>query len=143
MRTSQDEDWSEYAFNVVQFRDKPAAALMQISMERASENWDGFPSKTFERVQFPLRPAFAQTLTKAEGKTYERVGLLWSKEPTRVLHGELYLACSRVRHPKNLAICVPWHMEDLFKTPDEGDHYGLLMESLTEKPGLVNTVFHC
>ena len=114
-----------------------------ITKMRASENWDGFPSKTFERVQFPLRPAFAQTLTKAEGKTYERVGLLWSKEPTRVLHGELYLACSRVRHPKNLAICVPWHMEDLFKTPDEGDHYGLLMESLTEKPGLVNTVFHC
>ena len=113
-----------------------------ITKMRSTEGWDGFPSRVFERVQFPVRPAFAQVLTKAEGKTYERVGLLWSKEPTRVLHGELYLAVSRVRHPKNLAICVPWHMEDLFKTPDDFDNCSLLMDSLTEKPGLLNTVFN-
>ena len=113
-----------------------------ITKMRSTEGWDGFPSRIFERVQFPVRPAFAQVLTKAEGKTYERVGVLWSKEPARVLHGELYLAVSRVRHPKNLAICVPWHMEDLFKTPDDFDNYTLLMDSLTEKPGLLNTVFN-
>ena len=40
MKISQEEEWCEYAFNVVQFGDKPAAAIMQIAVERASENWE-------------------------------------------------------------------------------------------------------
>ena len=113
-----------------------------ITKMRANEDWAGFPSRIFERVQFPVRPAFAQVLTKAEGKTYERVGVLWTKEPARVLHGELYLALTRVRNPRNLAICVPWHLEDMFKTPNDFDNYSVLMDSLSEKFGLINTVFN-
>ena len=113
-----------------------------ITIMQSNENWDDYPSKKFERLQFPVRPAFAQVLTKAEGKTYERVGILWSKEPTRVLHGELYLALSRVRHPKDLAICIPWHFEDLFRTPQHCDNLSILTDCLKEKFGLVNTVFN-
>lgn len=49
----------------------------------------------FQRVQFPLILAFAMTINKSQGQTFQRVGVLL-KEPV-FTHGQLYVAASRVR----------------------------------------------
>ncbi len=49
----------------------------------------------FTRKQFPVRPAFAMTINKAQGQTFKRVGLLL--EDPVFSHGQLYVAFSRVR----------------------------------------------
>ena len=36
---SPDDEWRQFAFNCVQFGDRPAAALMTISMEKGSETY--------------------------------------------------------------------------------------------------------
>ena len=38
MRMSQEEPWTLWGFNAVQFGDKPDAALLYVAAERASEN---------------------------------------------------------------------------------------------------------
>ncbi|UYV68085.1 hypothetical protein LAZ67_5003007 [Cordylochernes scorpioides] len=48
-----------------------------------------------EILTFPLRLAFAMTINKAQGQTFDRVGLLL-QEPV-FMHGQLYVAFSRVR----------------------------------------------
>lgn len=49
----------------------------------------------FQRTQFPLIPAFAMTINKSQGQTFERIGILL-REPI-FTHGQLYVAASRVR----------------------------------------------
>ena len=46
------------------------------------------------RRQFPVRPAFAMTINKAQGQTLQHMGLYLSKSVFS--HGQLYVALSRV-----------------------------------------------
>ena len=39
MRFSPEEPWQLSGFNTVQFGDRPAAALLSVAVEKASENW--------------------------------------------------------------------------------------------------------
>ena len=49
---------------------------------------------TFRRRHFPLRPAFAMTINKAQGQTLRMAGLYL---PTQNFsHGQLYVAMTRV-----------------------------------------------
>ena len=48
-----------------------------------------------ERVQFPVRLAYALTIDKAQGQTFDRVGLYLPRSVFS--HGQLYVALSRVR----------------------------------------------
>jgi ATP-dependent exoDNAse (exonuclease V) alpha subunit len=58
----------------------------------------------WQRRQFPVRPAFASTINKSQGQTMKQVGV-WLRGPVFV-HGQLYVACSRVSLPSNLKFAV-------------------------------------
>ena len=58
------------------------------------------------RTQFPVRPAFAMTVSKSQGQTIRgRVGL-YLPEPV-FAHGQLYVAVSRTTDENNLRLCIP------------------------------------
>ena len=57
-----------------------------------------------KRIQFPIRPAFAMTISKSQGQTLDFVGL-WLDEPL-FTHGQLYVAMSRVSSPHNIKISL-------------------------------------
>lgn len=58
----------------------------------------------FTRTQFPVRPAFAMTINKAQGQTLEGVGI-YLPEPV-FTHGQLYVAASRVGDPTKCTFFV-------------------------------------
>jgi hypothetical protein len=64
---------------------------------------DEFPV-TIRRRQFPVRPAFAMTINKSQGQTFERVGIYL---PSPVFsHGQLYVAFSRAKSKENVRIKI-------------------------------------
>ena len=68
------------------------------------------------RRQFPLQLGFAVTVHKAQGLTFDRVGVYL---PQFVFtHGMLYVACSRVGALHNLKIYLPDLPEDDNQTDD-------------------------
>ncbi|XP_043242049.1 uncharacterized protein LOC122391808 [Amphibalanus amphitrite] len=65
---------------------------------------DAFPFH-WERRQFPVRPAFALTINKAQGQTLGRVAVFLEEPPFS--HGQLYVAASRVGRPDDLRFALP------------------------------------
>ncbi|XP_031127815.1 ATP-dependent DNA helicase PIF1-like [Ipomoea triloba] len=59
----------------------------------------------FQRRQFPLMLSYAMTINKSQGQTLTHVGLLL-KKPVFV-HGQLYVAASRISNPSGLKILIP------------------------------------
>ncbi|KAG2214033.1 hypothetical protein INT45_003163, partial [Circinella minor] len=67
------------------------------------------PSQTqspiiFKRTQFPIQLAFSMTINKAQGQTFDNVGLYLPEPP--FTHGLLYVAMSRVRTPASIRIML-------------------------------------
>jgi ATP-dependent DNA helicase PIF1 len=59
---------------------------------------------TLRYRQFPVRPAFAMTINKAQGQTLKMVGIFL---PKRVFtHGQLYVAMLCIRCPKGVKLLV-------------------------------------
>ena len=58
-----------------------------------------------ERRAFPVRLAYAMTINKAQGQTFEKVGI----DLTRPVfsHGQFYVGVSRVRSKKNVVVQLP------------------------------------
>lgn len=55
-----------------------------------------------KRRQFPIKPAFAMTINKSQGQTFNHIGLDLTHPP--FTHGQLYVALSRVRSFDSLSI---------------------------------------
>lgn len=64
---------------------------------------DSYPFQ-WQRRQFPVRVAFAMTINKSQGQSLARV-CVWLEEPV-FTHGQLYVAASRVGHPRNLRFAI-------------------------------------
>ncbi|PIC11535.1 hypothetical protein B9Z55_029018 [Caenorhabditis nigoni] len=58
-----------------------------------------------QRRQFPVRPAFAMTVNKAQGQTFDRIGLLL--DASIFAHGQLYVALTRTRTKDGIRIWAP------------------------------------
>lgn len=58
----------------------------------------------FKRRQFPVMLSYAMTINKSQGQTLSHVGLLL-KKPVFV-HGQLYVAASRVSNPNGLKFLI-------------------------------------
>ena len=56
----------------------------------------------FKRVQFPAKVAFAITINRSQGQTFDHLGCDFVKPP--FTHGQLYVAVTRVRNPHNLSL---------------------------------------
>jgi hypothetical protein len=73
----------------------------------------------FQRVQFPIRLAFAMTINKSQGQTLDFVGLYL---PSPVFsHGQLYVAMSRVKTPTSLKVLIARN-NDSNSTPNTTDN---------------------
>ena len=56
------------------------------------------------RRQFPIRPAFAMTINKAQGLTLAHVGVFLPVHAST--HGQLYAVVSRVRRRHDIVFCI-------------------------------------
>ena len=63
----------------------------------------GYPFQ-LKRQQFPVKPAFAMTINKAQGQTLSKVGICLH-EPV-FAHGQLYVAFSRCKKQDNVKVQV-------------------------------------
>lgn len=57
-----------------------------------------------KRRQFPIIPAFAITINKSQGQSFEHVGV-YLNEPV-FAHGQLYVAFSRSKNPTNIKVLL-------------------------------------
>src|ERR1700679_2247389 len=57
------------------------------------------------RRQFLIRLAYAMTINKSQGQTFDKVGLFLPKPVFS--HGQLYVAFSRVRAKENIKVKLP------------------------------------
>ncbi|XP_063981490.1 uncharacterized protein LOC135164764 [Diachasmimorpha longicaudata] len=63
----------------------------------------------FKRRQFPLRPAFAMTINRNHGQTFDEIGIDFRKDVFN--HGQLYAAFSRVRSWGSLKIFLELNVQ--------------------------------
>ena len=75
--------------------------IPKIQTQPADFNHFGFE---WQRIQFPVKLAFAMTIHKSQGQTLEQVAV-WLQEPC-FGHGQLYVAASRVGSPDKIKFFV-------------------------------------
>ena len=76
--------------------------IPKIQTQPADDSHFGFE---WQRLQFPLRVAFAMTIHKSQGQTLDKVAV-WLQEHC-FGHGQLYVAASRAGNPNNIKFFVP------------------------------------
>ncbi|KAL6740115.1 hypothetical protein Aduo_013502 [Ancylostoma duodenale] len=72
---------------------------------RIDNYWDKQVPFRLRRRQFPVRVAFAMTINKSQGQSFNKVGVCLPQDVFG--HGQLYVAFSRVRTPEGLKVQTP------------------------------------
>ena len=68
---------------------------------------------TLQRIQFPLRLSYSMTINKAQGQTFQKLGIYLPKPV--FTHGQLYVAFSRACSFRNVHIMIiQSHKQGLF-----------------------------
>lgn len=75
-----------------------------ISKHRFAPDMKNLPPCAFERFQFPLKLAFAMTINKSQGQTFDRIAI-YLPQPV-FAHGQLYVAFSRVRTYDSVKVLI-------------------------------------
>ena len=57
---------------------------------------------TFRRRQFPIKVAYAMTINKSQGQTFDKIAIDLRKDVFN--HGQLYVAFSRVRSSESVKV---------------------------------------
>jgi ATP-dependent DNA helicase PIF1 len=57
----------------------------------------------FERLQFPVKLAYAITSNKLQGQTFSQKVIIDCRSPS-FAHGQLYVACTRATNPNNIIV---------------------------------------
>jgi hypothetical protein len=57
----------------------------------------------FERLQFPVKLAYAITSNRSQGQTFTEKVIIDCRSPS-FAHGQLYVACTRATNPSNIII---------------------------------------
>ena len=65
------------------------------------------------RVQFPIRLAYAMTINKSQGQTFDKVGIYLNR--ACFAHGQLYVVFSRARSANDISVKID-------ETPEQGKH---------------------
>ena len=75
-----------------------------------SEFEDELGGVHYQSTQFPLRPAFAMTITKGQGQSAHYAGLDLTNDV--FAHGQLYTAWSRSTSGKRFRVFAPYREKD-------------------------------
>jgi hypothetical protein len=87
-----------------------ADQIVYIPRITVSDN-QSFPFTVF-RHQFPVKLAMAMTIHKAQGQTFERIGIALKTE--MFVHGQLYVALSRAKCWENIKLQLAEESESTF-----------------------------
>ena len=63
-----------------------------------------------KRLQFPVKPAFALTINRAQGQSFDKCGVLLPRSVWT--HGQIYVAFSRCGNPNKISV---WADQQEFK----------------------------
>lgn len=80
---------------------KSKGEIVFIPRINLSPSQDTYPFKMIRR-QFPIRLAYAMTINKSQGQSFDRVGIFLPI--SAFSHGQIYVSCSRVKSKEHLKI---------------------------------------